>query len=54
MIFFVEFESLLKDSQMCSGKKKFLYGFNVWFDQRNSVDASKFRSILNIFGIKIM
>ena len=37
---------------MCSGKKIYLDDFNVWMDQQNSVDANKFRSVLNNFGLK--
>ena len=33
-------------------KKLDLGDFNFWMDQQNSVDANKFRSILNIFGIQ--
>ena len=45
--FFVRFESLLTESQMCSGKKIYLRDFNVLIDQQKSVDANKFRSVLN-------
>jgi len=37
---------------MCSGKKIYLGDFNVWMDQQNSVDANKFRSVLNNVGLK--
>ena len=37
---------------MCSGKKLYLGDFNVWMDQQNSVDANKFRGILNNYGMK--
>ena len=50
--FFVDFENLLIESQMCSGKKNCLGDFNVWMDQQKSVDANKFRSVLNSFGLK--
>ena len=50
--FFVDFESLLIESQMSSGKQIYLGDFNIWMDQQNSVDENKFRSILNNFGMK--
>ena len=50
--FFVDFESSLIESQMSSGKKTYLGDFNIWMDQQNSVDANKFRSILNNFCMK--
>ena len=38
---------------MSSGKKKLYLGdFNIWMDQQKSVDANKFRSILNNFCMK--
>ena len=33
-------------------QKKYFGDFNVWIDQQNSVDAKKFRSVLNNFGLK--
>ena len=52
MFFFCGFESLLRESQTYSSKKKYLDEFIVWMDQQNSVDANVFRSIFNNFGLK--
>ena len=52
MIFLMDFDILLIESKLYSGKKCYLWDLNVWMDQQNSVDAYKFRSILNNFGLK--
>ena len=51
--FFVDFESLLIESQMSSGKSLYYGDFNIWMNQQNSVDANKFLGILINFGMKI-
>ena len=48
----MDFESLLIELQMCSDKKTYFGDFIVGMDQQNSVDAKKFRSVLNNFGLK--
>ena len=49
---FADFESLLIESQMSSGKKLLFRRFQYLDWSTNSVDANKFRSILNNVGLK--
>ena len=40
--FYVDFESLLIELQMCSGKKIYLGDFNVLINQQKNVDSNIF------------
>ena len=52
--FLVGFETLLIESQECSGKKPYLGDFNVWMGKQNSVATNKFRNIPNNFGMILL